>query len=137
MAHISGANLYVEFAGVQISGDQRSLSFDESINIIDTTAGADTDESHVTGTRSATISLTVLYAGTDGSAAEQVLYAGNSGTLTWGPEGTASGKPKYSCVATCDGMSPNFPFDGEVTFDASFTKNGDWLSHWNKDGSTF
>ncbi|NLE57783.1 MAG: hypothetical protein GX616_05440 [Planctomycetes bacterium] len=113
------------------------MDVDEQINTIDTTAGADTDESHITGTKSCSISATFLCNGTAGSAIAAALATGSSGTLTWGPLGTAAGMPKYSCIATVASNNDSYPYDGEVEFDVEFTKNGDWISNYKHSGSTY
>jgi hypothetical protein len=137
MAHYAGKSLYVDFGATDVSGDFRSMDVSESINIIDTTAGADTDESHVTGVRSATIDLTILCNGTAGSAVRSALAVGTNAALRWGPNGTASGNPKYECTATVESMDYSYPYDGEVEFTVSLVKDGTWTSHYEHDGSTW
>lgn len=137
MPHASGSAVYATFGGVVITGDQRSIDWSETIKTIDVTAGSDLDEDHVTGTRSGTIKMSILYNGADGSAAEQALHVGASGTLQWGPEGTAAGKPKYTCVATVTDNNDSGPYDGELMFDVDFLKKGGWIDNWKHSGSTW
>lgn len=137
MAHYSGSALVIQFGSTVVSGDQRTMDVAETVKIIDTTAGADSDESHIQGTKSATIDLTILSNGTAGSAIRAALKATASGTLLWGETGTATGQPKYGCVATVNDVSWSYPYDGEVEFQVSMTKNGNWLFHYEQSGSTW
>lgn len=137
MSHYKGNNLYVSFGGTVISGDQRSLSKTGSVDTVDTTAGADTDKSYLTTLRDATFELTILDNGGDGSAVRRALAEGNGGTLIYGPEGTAAGKPKYECYALVTAFNTEYPYAGEVEFTVSLQKSGDWTANYEISGSTF
>lgn len=137
MAHYTGKDLYVEFAGQAITGDQRTMTVNRSLDTVDTSAGADTDRSHVATLADADFSLTILDNGTAGSAIRQALKLNAAGTLTYGPEGTATGKPKYQCVATVTGFNTAYPFDGEVEYDVSLNKNGAWVLNFEDSGSVW
>lgn len=137
MAHYVGRNLYVTYGGTVISGDQRTLSWDYSTDNADTTAGADTDKSYIATIKDVTISMTILDNGTDGSAVRRALAVGGTGALVWGPEGTATGKPKYSCNVICNSLSTEYPYDGEVEFEVEFQRSGSWTLHYEDLGSTW
>lgn len=137
MAHYTGKNLYVEYGGVDISGDYRSLNVDRSVSTYDATAGSDEDTSHLIGVRSATATLQVIVENTSGTAIRHVLHEGASGTLIWGPEGTATGKPKYGFLATTTSMADQIPYDDTVSFSATLEKNGAWLFNFDSDADTF
>lgn len=136
--HASGSALYASFGGTLITGDQRAMSWESSVNLIDTTAGADVAESHVTGTTNASISIDWLVS-TDaaGSATNSALAEKNSGTLLWGNYGTAAGSPKYGCVATVESVSQDAPYDDVLSKSASLTRNGNWLFNYDTLGSTW
>ncbi len=94
MAHYSGGDLYIIFAGVVVDTDFRSFNWDDSIDLVEFTAGADTDKSYGTTLRDCSGGLSyVVENGAAGTAIDGALYIGAQGTLEWGPEGTASGKP--------------------------------------------
>lgn len=139
MAHASGSALYATFGGTVISGDQRKIDWESSVSLIDTTAGADVAESHVKGTSSATINIEWLEDSlvAAGSATARALAEGNSGTLTWGPRGTATGNPKYTCVATVDTNGQDAPYDDVLMKKASLTRNGDWIANFDTLGSVY
>lgn len=138
MAHFTGQNLYVAFGGVDCSADQRTLSWNESANTADTTAGADVDESHLITTEAVDFSITILAESTSaGSAVLAALKNGLSGTLEIGTLGTASGNPKYSCLASVTGVTHNTEYNSEVTIDVSLLRSGSWITHWTELGSTY
>ena len=129
MAHYSGKDVYVKFGTTVVGTDQRSLDVKDSIQLIPTTAGADTDESHITGVAKADITLKLLDENTTGTAIKQTLYRGAAGTLEFGPQGTAAGKPKYSCLATVVNVAIAYPYDKAVEYTVSMTKNGAWVAN--------
>ena len=132
MAHVTGKNAYISFGGVEIQADNRSLSWDESTDVADTTAGADAFESHVVTTKNVEFSLTLLYDNSAAGTATTVAVAnGAAGTLDIGPEGTATGKPRYTIVGTVTGKSPTWDYDGESEFDITITANGAWVNHYD------
>lgn len=134
MAHFSGQALYVEFNGVPIHANHRGLSTSGGAKIEDTTAGADTAESHIVLTTNATFDLTLL--DDDAAAGDTIraeLLEGAQGVLTYGPRGNAAGKPKYSCNATITAVAPDYPYDGVVELKVTFTRNGDWLANYDAD----
>lgn len=135
--HYTGKNLYITYGGTVISGDQRTLSWDYSVDTADTTAGADNDKSYIATIRDVTISVTILDNGTDGSAVRRALAVGGTGELIFAPEGTASGKPKYGCGVICQSLSTEYPYDGEVEFEVEFQRSGAWTYHYEDSGSTY
>lgn len=139
MAHASGSALYATFGGTVISGDQKKMDWESSVSLIDTTAGADVAESHVKGTSSATINIEWLDDALTaaGSATARALAEGNSGTLIFAPRGTATGNPKYSCVATVDTNGQDMPYDDALLKHASLTRNGDWILNFDTLGSVY
>jgi hypothetical protein len=137
MTHHSGRDLYVEFRGVDLSGDFRALDTGESSGLYDTTAGADSDESHVEGVKSATMELVVLSNGTAGSAIRSALAVGNYGTIYWGPEGTAGNMPKYGCTVTVESLDYQFPYENEIEFTATLLKDGNWIKNYEHSGDVW
>lgn len=138
MAHFTGADLYITFGGIALHADYRTLSVDESTGTADTTAGTDEYQSHVITTKSVEMSLTLLYDNaTAGTAAATALANGKQGTLEWGPEGTATGKPKYTIPATVTSFSKSIEYEAEVTYDVTLTGNGAFTNHFELSGSTW
>lgn len=140
MGAYSGQNLYVEFGGVDISLDFRTFSWDDQYNDADSTAGGDVDEEHILTTRSVEFSFAGVQQtadGSGGSAVRNAIRNGAQDTIIVGPEGTAAGKPKYSCVASVTGNSISYPYADVVTIDATFKRNGAWIEHYEDSGDTW
>lgn len=138
MAHASGSALFVSFKGVTMSGDQTTFDWSSSIKTIDTTAGADAADSHITGTYTGEASFERFYENSSaGSTLERELYEGNSGTLLWGVEGTASGKPKHGIVATITGVDRAAPYDDALKYNVTWTFNGAWLFNRERNGDSW
>lgn len=89
-----GIDLYVSFAGQSIVADYREFTVERTIDTVDKTAGNETSKSYIPTLKDGTASLTYCYAGSAGTAISNLFKVGTEGTLLWGPEGTATGKPK-------------------------------------------
>jgi hypothetical protein len=100
MTDYTGASLYAEFDGVAISADFRRFELPIRIGDTDASAGGDEYESFLTTRKRLEWTAEFLEqvgSGTaGGNAAREKLRVGVEGSLIWGPQGTASGKPKYS-----------------------------------------
>jgi hypothetical protein len=106
-----------------LTGDHRTVSITPTIGLAKRTAGSDADEGYLVTVKDATISWAgVVQAG--GTTLEDALIEGKSGTLIVGPEGTASGKRKYTIPAISMGPKMNFPFDNVVEMTLDFQKDG-------------
>lgn len=131
----TGDGLYVTWKGQVLSGDYTSMEQSDSIDTVDITAGDERDRAHIATIRDAEITMDIfetVIAG--GTALRRELYVGNSGTLIWAPEGTATGKPKYSCVATITAISRPIQFDGAVAQSITFQRNGAYLANHEQNG---
>ena len=127
MAKLSGKNLYVSFGGVVLSGEQRSFDVTLSQESADATAGADDYRNFVSTVKTIEASMEIVMKehSVGGSAIKAALAAGAEGTLLWGPEGTATGKPKYGFYARVSEASETIPFDDvwvkNITFEHAGT----------------
>lgn len=135
MSHHSGSAWYGTFGTVVISGDQRSFTDNSSVGMIDSSAGADPEQSFIKGLGNATFELSYVCNGIEGAAMRQALAHGSYGTLTHGPEGTATGQPKYSCVVWITAHNHENPYDNVAVGSVSFQKTGAWLAHYEKNVS--
>lgn len=124
MSAFAGSAMYLGwvYSGgtVQLETDFRTFSWTPTLNFIDATAGADTYEellaSYGTGVE---IPVTMVLQA-DGTALLTALTRQTAGTLVYGPEGTATGKVKYSIPATSSGPQFSQPFDDIVEITANF-----------------
>jgi len=110
---------------LDLAGDYRSVSVKENTDTAETTAGADTHKTYLPTIKSATIDYNGLFP-TGGTALYAALAAGNQGTLTVAPEGTAAGKVSKAYPAICLGATYDTPYADVVTVNCSFQSNGAW-----------
>lgn len=127
MPEFSGSALVVQWihpsGTVALTADSRSLSIEPTVKLYTATAGSDADEVYLSGIKDAKISWSGV-AQTSGTALEDALVEGTSGTLIVGPEGTASGKRKYTIPAFSMGLQVNIPYDNVVELSCDWQKTG-------------
>lgn len=134
----TGELLAVSFGGTWFEADFKSFGVAESVATADTTAGTARDDSHILTIHSANFTYTGLQRiGSAGSAVRSAIRAGLSGTLIIAPEGTATGRPQYSCLASVIKKDTKYPFEEVVEETIEFKKNGGWIAHFEILGSTF
>ncbi len=112
---------------VTISGDQTLFEYAPSIDLVDQTAGADTNKTYLTTLKDGKASMTaLLQAGTasGGTLTFSRLSEGTPGTIIWSPEGTAASKPKYTMPAISMGANFSYPFDNRTEVKVDFQQNG-------------
>jgi hypothetical protein len=127
MAEFTGQNLVINWittAGtIALSGDYRSVSYTPSGKLVNATAGSDAFETYI-GTQKDT---KVSYRGvmqSAGTATEDALLPNTFGTLIIQPEGTASGKRKYTIPAFAGGGNFNFQYTDVVEISCDFQGSG-------------
>src|SRR5512138_3356187 len=77
-----------------MNADYQTCKITQTADIKDGTSGADTTKVKLVSFKDCTIDVGLVTQG-GGTAVNAALVAGNIGTLTVQPEGTATGKPKY------------------------------------------
>lgn len=116
---ITGKDVYVSFAGTEISGDFTSVTFSEEADLADLTAADDAVHYYVSLERK------------DGECAFEAFYGGSAnlaalavnaaGTLIIGPKGTAASNPKYTWSrAIVKSREMEMPYDDGVTISVTF-----------------
>ncbi len=130
MAKISGKDLYIEFDGTNVSDSIRNLDISEAQETADATAGADDYRNYVQTTKTIEASFEVVMKdySNGGSAIRALFSPGALGTLIWGVEGTASGKPKKGFYARLTDVSEAIPFDDVNTFSVTAQMAGTALA---------
>ena len=124
MAKYSGSQLYLKFASTVLSGEYRTLTVSETQNVADASAGDDTGTTRVSTLTDATFTVEmVALAGTAGTAIWGAVDPGAQGTLEWGPEGTATTKPKYTQYVIVAGRDQNIVYNDVVTWSITFNSN--------------
>lgn len=127
MAEYTGSGLVLNwiYSGgtVSLSGDSRSFTFNPTVDMIDTTAGSDAARTFIASYKTVACSVS-LVAQTGGTVLEDALKAGTFGTLIAQPEGTATGKRKYTIPAYSMGAQFTFPYDNLVEITCDFQPSG-------------
>lgn len=126
MGKFTGKDLYVEFAGQEITADFTEFSEDEEVATVDASAGADVARTYLTTLEDGTATL-ALKAKTDGTATTdpwQLLDKGATGTLIWAPEGTATGKSKHSVNSIVTNRNRAYPYADLAMMNFSFQFSG-------------
>lgn len=141
MPHAAGSALYARFiysgGTVVVTGDQRAVSWSDTMSYADTTAGSDAATSQVKTTYSVTGSIDFVDNGTGSTALKQALYPGNQGTLEWGNYGTTTGSPKYSIVIDIEGKDYSADYASEQTHTVTWRNQGAWISNYDRSGSVW
>lgn len=114
---------------VALAADYRTCQWTPSVDYVDVSAGADTQHGRLTALKDAHADIT-LVAQAGGTAVVASLAAGNAGTLTIQPEGTATNKRKITFPSYSDGAVTDMPYAGEVTLTCGFSAAGAVLANW-------
>lgn len=119
-----GRDLVVTFGATDISGDGRSVSYEESADILDdTTYGAD-NRTKQAGLLDGTGSFEALDQTGSWSTIWQAIAPGTSGTMIIYPEGNIAANRQVSFTAVIGSRSIDFPYDGLATLSMSFEISG-------------
>ena len=96
MAGVTGSALYLAFGSgtTVLDTDYRNMSPDESIGLVDQSAGADADKTFLTTLKEGSASATIVIQAAD-TTTWGALVPGSEGTLEWAEEGTAATKPRH------------------------------------------
>lgn len=123
----AGSACYVQWVSpsgtISLYVDARSFSYTPSIDFLDTTCGTVSSRRRVPSYRDGEASLSML-AQTDGTALLTACAEGVYGTLTWGPAGTTTGRPKKVIAAYATGVEESYPYDDVA----------EWTVTWQQDG---
>lgn len=136
---IAGQNdIYISFRGQAMRADYTNFSVSQKIDTVDVSAGVDDDKTYKPALKDVSFSLELYNTGTAGSAIQSALQPdGTEGTLIYGPQGTAAGKPKYECLAYSTGYDDSYPFADGAKISVTLQRSGAWTAHYEQLGSTF
>jgi hypothetical protein len=127
MATYSGSALVIDWVTSSgttgLHADYRTLSYTPTIDLIETTAGADADKNYVVGVKSGNASFAGIMQAS-GTAITAKLIEGQIGTLKIYPEGSASTKQMISFPAICMGSKYSIAYAGLNELSADWTQNG-------------
>ena len=131
MAKIAGrqSNFQIKDSGGtlrDLSASITNVDFPREVAVLETTGLGETDRKFIVGLKGATISISGNWdAATNNvdSVLDGILAVADR-DFQYGPEGTASGKVKYTGTAIESRYTAGSPVDGVVSFSADFTING-------------
>ena len=113
MTEYTGSALYVKFGTTVLSSRYKSYNESDEAGVVDKSAGADTRRTYLATLQDGGASMEILQESL-GTAIFAAVAAGTEATLEWGPEGTASGKPKYTVLALIKSRKRNIIHDDVV-----------------------
>lgn len=100
---------------VNLHADMRTFDWTPTLNFIDATAGQDTYENLLPSYGVGGDFSCELLAQSDGTTLAAALDRSTKGSVLYYPEGTASGKLKYTIPAYSQGPQWSSPFDDVTT----------------------
>lgn len=128
MARITGKDLYIAFGSMDLSTDFQTFDDSEEGKLVEVTAGDDANASYATTYKDGKASYKGLYDGATGAGSGSAQWAAvaphSSGTLTWGPKGTATGSPKFTVPVLVATRSASHPYAGAIEISVEFQFNG-------------
>ena len=120
----SGKDMYATFGGVSVAGFGRSLEVNQQANDIDVSTYGTQDQEFIAGPVGRSATLQVLD-DADASTVRQKFGPGSTGTLIWAPQGTGSGKPKFTVgTAVVTEANISYPYDDAVVIDVTLRLSG-------------
>lgn len=127
MAEYTGSNMVFQwvYSGgtVSMQADFRTVTLSPTVDFADATAGSDARRKRIPTIKDTSVSYAGL-AQTGGTALEDALVEGTEGTILFYPEGTATGKRKYTIGAFSQGGKFNLPYADVVELTVEFMGNG-------------
>jgi hypothetical protein len=125
MARYTGKDLAImwvtSLGTTWLEGDFRSMTTTEDQESADSTAGNDTYKAYIPTVADASGEVQLLDSSlTANTALWAAIAPATAGTLTWYPEGTATGKNTHSAPAFISSRQREFPYDDVVTITASY-----------------
>lgn len=124
MVAYRGKDVFVSLGGVDISGDGRSIDFEESADALDSSKWGDVRRTKVAGLEDANGSMEALDTTGAWSAAWDAIAVGTEDTLLIHPEGTGSGNRELSASILVTGRSISLPYDDLATLSMDFEVSG-------------
>ena len=118
-----GTEVYVLFKGTVLDTNFRSFSMAESVDMVDQSAGSDTNKTYLTALKDGNAPLTFKYKAGD-TAQWGLVALGAEGTLECGAEGTNAGKPRSYVNAIVTGRTKSMSYNDLIVVDVTFQYSG-------------
>lgn len=113
-----------------LSGNQTMFGVERTVDTVESTAGSDTQKSYLPTVTDNKFSYAYYDAGTAaaaGTALAKQLRPNTQGTITFGPQGTATGKPQYQIAAVVTSQKIEYSFDAVALMEVEFLGSGSWV----------
>lgn len=121
MTVLTGANFYLEFAGVPVLGDYRKFDSGLELETVDGSAGGDSVRVEVATLFKVRPKLTMIIDNDAyGLAIRAVMKEGQAGNLIWGPYGNTAGLPKWGITCAVAKATPMPTYDKEQEMEIEF-----------------
>ena len=114
----------VEFNSVDVSGDGRSVSYEETADTLDDTVYGADNRTKLASLLDGSGSFDALDVTGTWASAWQELAPGSTATLVIYPEGNSPGNREVSFTAIIKSRSLNIPYDDLATISVSFEISG-------------
>lgn len=119
----TGKDMAITIGGTAINSEYQSLKVKESVESAEATAGSDTHEYSIPlyGTSEIEVEVFGVNKADAGYTNIKAQTAkGALGPLIWGPEGTTSGKPKFTATGYVEEREEEYTFKDAVTLKFKF-----------------
>jgi hypothetical protein len=120
--YVFGQTGYIKFGSTVLSTDMRTFDPEEEVGLAEASAGNDAARTYLATLKDGKATLELLAPG--GTAIWAAIAPATSGTLEWGDEGTASGKPKHTVNALVQKRKRQTPYDDVVVYTVDFQFSG-------------
>lgn len=122
--HYTGKDIHISFGGQVVSGEWMAFEFERELAVIDVTAAGESHFVGVGGVQKGRWKLTVFDKAQGGTTIAQTLALGEADELVFGPQGNASGQPKFGFNAIVTQVNQRFVYDETVVLEFVGIKSG-------------
>lgn len=119
MPHFRGRDVVVTMGAVDVSGDGRSASLEQSADVLDDTVYGMDERTKIASLEDGSWSLEALDSTGTWGTAWGALAVGETATMTIQPEGAGTGEREISFTAVVTSRSLEMPYDDLVKISAS------------------
>jgi len=120
----TGTGMYLKFVSTVLSTNYRSYSTSDKMGLVDQSAGNDSGSTYLTTLRDGSMQTSVKHKAGD-TAVWAAMAPGTEGTLEWGEEGTAAGKPKHTVNAYVQSRQQAANYNDLIIVDLQFQFSDD------------
>jgi hypothetical protein len=125
MTFAHGSKAVITVNSVALTSYVDTISFDGNVETAETTTLGLTGKAYIPGLQDATFKLTGIFDGT-ADAAFVAMNQVASMPVIYGPQGSTTGLPKYTCNVIMNKYSMATSTKAAGTFEADFTVTGGW-----------